>query len=68
MKIEQMKKPGIDAQLSSQLKQCQENFLPSSMTQPRPNPVMLLHIHKEGSDKLNLMTVAKEDTLANLTT
>ena len=37
-----------------------KNFLRSSMTQPRLNHVMLLHIHKERSDKLDLMTIAKE--------
>lgn len=37
-----------------------KNFLCSSMTQPRLNHVMLLHIHKERSDKLDLTMIAKE--------
>ena len=37
-----------------------KNFLRSSISQPRLNHVMILHIHKERTDKLDLTTIAKE--------
>ena len=37
-----------------------KNFLRSTMSQPRLNHVMILHIHKERTDKLDLTTIAKE--------
>ena len=37
-----------------------KTFLRSSMTQPRLNHVMLLHIHKEKTDTLDLTAIAKD--------
>ena len=37
-----------------------KNFLRSTMTQPRLNSVMLLHIHKDKTDDIDLLAVAKE--------
>lgn len=37
-----------------------KTFLRSSMSQPRLNHTMLLHIHKSRTDQLNLVEVAKE--------
>ena len=37
-----------------------KNFLRSTMSQPRLNHVMILHIHKETTDKLDLTTIARE--------
>ena len=40
-------------------------FLHSSMTQSRLNHVMLLHIHKERTDSIDLNAVAKESVSIN---
>ncbi len=37
-----------------------KNFLRSSMTQPRLNYVIMLHIHKEKTDSMDLFAIAKE--------
>ena len=41
---------------------CLKNFLRSTMTQPCLNSVMLLHIHKDKTDDIDLLAVAKEFT------
>ena len=42
-----------------------KNFLRSTMTQPRLNHVMLLHIHKERTDNIDLTMIAKEFVSVN---
>ena len=42
-----------------------KTFLQSSMSQQRLNHVMLLHIHKERTDNINLTVIAKEFTAVN---
>ena len=42
-----------------------KTFLRSSMTQPRLNHIMLLHIYKERTDKLNLLNIATKFVAVN---
>lgn len=44
---------------------CLKTFLRSTMTQPRLNHIMLLHIYKEKTDKLNLLSIATKFVAVN---
>ena len=42
-----------------------KNYLRSTMTQPRLNNMMLLHIHKDLTDNIDVLQVAKEFVQVN---
>ena len=42
-----------------------KNYLRSTMTQKRLNNVMLMHTHKERTDKINLLSIAKDFVASN---
>ena len=42
-----------------------KNYLRSTMTQKRPNNVVLMHTHKERTDKINLLIIAKDFVTSN---
>ena len=42
-----------------------KSYIRNSMTNKRSNSLMLLHIHKEKTDSLNLVEIAKQFVLAN---
>ena len=46
---------------------CLKTFLHSSVTQPRFNHIMMLHIHKEQTDNLDLSNVLKDFLFGNAT-
>ena len=42
-----------------------KNYLRTTMTQKRLNHLMVMHIHKERTDQLNLSSIAKEFVSVN---